>query len=82
MYSSYVFISENRKRLPAFGHHMFVREDFSQDKDISAIKIKPGIPIFFHPIPRLFIWVSEIIIPIKMGPKKKVLNESTLLKSS
>ena len=68
MYSSYVFISENRKLLPAFGHHMFVREDFSQDKDISAIKIKPGIPIFFQSIPR---WVSEIIIPIKMGPKKK-----------
>ena len=61
MYSSYVFIAENRKLLPAFGHHMFVREDFSQDKDISH----------FHPIPRLFIWVSEIIIPIKMGPKKK-----------
>ena len=55
MYSSYVFISENRKLLPAFGHHMFVREDFSQDKDISAIKIKPGILIFFQPIPLLFI---------------------------
>ena len=47
MYSNYVFISENRKLLPAFGHHMCVREDFSEDKDISAIKIKPGIPIFF-----------------------------------
>ena len=43
MYSSYVFLSENRKLLPAFGHHMFVREDFDQDKDISAIKIKPGV---------------------------------------
>ena len=71
MYSSYVFIAENRKLLPAFGHHMFVREDFSQDKDISTIKIKPGIPIvFFQPIPRLFIWAYGIIISIKMGPKK------------
>ena len=83
MYSSCVFIAENRRLLPVLSHHMFVWEDFSQDKDVLAIKIKPGIPIvFFQPIPRLFIWAYGIIIPIKMGPKKKVLNVSTLLKSS
>ena len=37
---------------------------------------------FFQHIPRPFIWASGIIIPIKMGPKKKVSNESILLKSS
>ena len=72
MYSSYVFISENRKLLPAFGHHMFMREDFSQDKDISAIKIKPGIPIvFFSLSPALSSGLMEYSSPSKWDLKKR-----------
>ena len=66
MYSSYVFVSENRKLLSAFGHQMFVREDFSQDKDISAMKIKPRIPIvFFSLSPALSYGLLEQSSPSK-----------------